>query len=99
MLTWRERTLLMYNASTLALVSETSFSTTTGEGWGITFDGQQLIVSDGSSFLHFWDPHTLPQVKELAPRVQVRVGDGRGAACVHEPPCTCGVPSSRQQIS
>ena len=31
------------------------------EGWGITHDGEQLIVSDGTSILHFWDPTTLEQ--------------------------------------
>jgi glutaminyl-peptide cyclotransferase len=29
-----------------------------GEGWGLTSDGQRLIVSDGSSYLTFIDPAT-----------------------------------------
>jgi glutamine cyclotransferase len=32
------------------------FETTRNEGWGLTHDGECLIASDGSEFLHFWDP-------------------------------------------
>jgi len=38
-----------------------------GEGWGITFGNDALIVSDGSAYLRFLDPETLQQEK----RVQV----------------------------
>ena len=30
----------------------------TDEGWGITNDGQRLIVSTGSGILYFYDPST-----------------------------------------
>ena len=32
-----------------------------GEGWGITHDGEHLIVSDGSASLRFLDPETLQE--------------------------------------
>ena len=30
------------------------FSTLSGEGWGMTFDGHHLVVSDGSASIAFW---------------------------------------------
>ena len=45
----------VYNRSTLAL--EETF-TYTGEGWGLTQDGQRLIMSDGTAVLRFLDPVT-----------------------------------------
>jgi len=57
-ITWKTRQGFIYNASTLETISEYTFTTTTNEGWGITFDPRDrtLIVSDGSEYLHFWDP-------------------------------------------
>jgi len=36
-------------------------------GWGITQDpiSNELIVSDGTEFLHFWDPETLEEKRRL----------------------------------
>jgi glutamine cyclotransferase len=41
-----------------------------GEGWGLTYDGTRLIMSDGTPSLRFLDPVTL---KETG-RLEVRVG-------------------------
>ena len=41
------------------------FSTKTGQGWGITTDGESLIVSDGSEFLFFWDPDTMKETRRV----------------------------------
>ncbi|MCX5800837.1 MAG: glutaminyl-peptide cyclotransferase [Candidatus Eisenbacteria bacterium] len=35
------------------------------QGWGITYDGARLIMSDGTSMLRFWDPITLEQVDSI----------------------------------
>ena len=37
------------------------------EGWGITYDAEndELIMSDGSQFLHFWDPETMQQKRKI----------------------------------
>jgi glutaminyl-peptide cyclotransferase len=67
-LTWKEGTLFVYDAATLELLAQQPFSTYLNEGWGITHDTRHLIVSDGSSYLFFWDPVTMQEVK----RVQVR---------------------------
>ena len=33
-----------------------------GDGWGLTHDGRRLIMSDGSSSLHFRDPETFVEL-------------------------------------
>ena len=55
-LTWKNGVGLIYDAQSLAPAGQFQYG---GEGWGITHDGQQLIVSDGTSVLQFWDPTTL----------------------------------------
>jgi glutamine cyclotransferase len=35
-------------------IKDMRFSTLSGEGWGMTFDGHHLIVSDGSASIAFW---------------------------------------------
>ena len=54
-LTWREKKALLYNSDTFELIGEFNYNT---EGWGLTYDGQQLIMSDGSAKLYFRDPNT-----------------------------------------
>jgi glutamine cyclotransferase len=41
-----------------------------GEGWGLTFDGKRLIMSDGSALLQFLDPAT----QKVISRLEVRDG-------------------------
>lgn len=36
-----------------------------GEGWGITHNNEYLIVSDGSSYLRFFDTESLSEVKRI----------------------------------
>lgn len=54
-LTWREKVVLVYSAKDFKKIKEFPLNT---EGWGITNDGKNLIVSDGSSNLYFYDPAT-----------------------------------------
>jgi glutamine cyclotransferase len=35
------------------------------EGWGLTEDGKSLILSDGSSTLHFLDPETFHELRKI----------------------------------
>jgi glutamine cyclotransferase len=79
-LTWRSRTGYTMDPMSLALEDNFTFITTTGEGWGITSDGESLIVSDGSEFLHFWDPETHTMTR----RVQVHNKAGRGLIRMNE---------------
>ena len=50
LLTWNERTMLVLRADTLAVVRELSYTTYSGEGWGLAYEPtrHRLVVSDGS---------------------------------------------------
>jgi glutamine cyclotransferase len=52
-LTWTSQTGFVYDVSSFQLVGEFSYA---GEGWGLTYDGRQLIMSDGTGRLRFVDP-------------------------------------------
>lgn len=54
-LTWKEKTGLVYDKNSFKLLRRFSYPT---EGWGLTYDGKHLIMSDGSSILYFLDPRT-----------------------------------------
>jgi glutaminyl-peptide cyclotransferase len=66
-LTWQSEMGFLYDRATFKRKGTFNYR---GEGWGLTHDGQRLIMSDGSAFLRFLDPATL---KELS-RVQVKDG-------------------------
>jgi glutamine cyclotransferase len=55
MLTWKERTLLIFSTKDLMYLGSCSYSTYNGEGWGLTFNGQHLIASDGSDHLTYFE--------------------------------------------
>ncbi|MHC5077023.1 MAG: glutaminyl-peptide cyclotransferase [Planctomycetota bacterium] len=61
-LTWRGKMGLVYDRNNFNLLKTFSYPT---EGWGITHDGQSLIMSDGSSKLHFLDPETFEETGTL----------------------------------
>ena len=54
-LTWNEQTAFVYDLATFERRGELPYS---GPGWGLCFDGQRLILSDGSNRLSFRDPAT-----------------------------------------
>jgi glutamine cyclotransferase len=54
-LTWKENTGFVYDKNTFDLLETFTYS---NEGWGITHDGRQFIMSDGSSKLYFLNPQT-----------------------------------------
>lgn len=70
-LTWRERTAIEYDLASLQPTGRTFRYS--GEGWGLTHDGQHLIMSDGTSVLRFLDPESGQVVR----RVPVRSGRQR----------------------
>ena len=61
-LTWQSYTGFVYDKSTFQLLEEFYYST---EGWGITNNGKELIVSDGTSSLFFLDPVTFEKTREV----------------------------------
>ncbi len=54
-LTWRNHVGFVYDKDTFALLSN---FTVASEGWGLTYDGSRLILSDGSARLYFLYPST-----------------------------------------
>jgi glutaminyl-peptide cyclotransferase len=69
-LTWQSHLGFVYDKETFGLVGNFTYST---EGWGLTYDGNRLIMSDGSSNLYFLDPVSFQKVG------QVSVQDGNTA--------------------
>ena len=61
-LTWQHGTAFVYDTFTFA---ERNRFTYRGEGWGLTFDGRQLAMSDGSDELTFRDPQTFDEQRRL----------------------------------
>jgi len=58
-LTWKSGQGFVYNKDNFELLREFTYPT---EGWGITHDGERLIMSDGSNTLYFWNPETLEEI-------------------------------------
>ncbi|KFF02116.1 glutaminyl-peptide cyclotransferase [Chryseobacterium luteum] len=54
-LTWQSKKGYIYDKSSLKLLSEFVYPNVLGEGWGLTYDGKNLIASDGSKLLYFLD--------------------------------------------
>ncbi|HZG99869.1 MAG TPA: glutaminyl-peptide cyclotransferase, partial [Flavisolibacter sp.] len=52
-LTWQNQKVLVYTAKDFKKIKEFPLST---EGWGITNNGKELIATDGSSNLYFYEP-------------------------------------------
>ena len=54
-LTWREHVGFVYDMNSFNILRNFTYPT---EGWGLTYDGSRLIMSDGSDNLYFIDPVT-----------------------------------------
>lgn len=67
-LTWVSKTGFVYDQETFQQLATFSYPT---QGWGITHNGQDLIMSDGSSTLYFLNPDTFKQTR----RIQVKDDD------------------------
>ncbi len=61
-LTWREGICFVYSGDMKTKLTEFRYN---GEGWGLTFDGKSLIMSDGSSRLSFIDPNTFIETRHI----------------------------------
>ncbi len=54
-LTYRNKIGFVYDKNTLKKISEFPLPNIIGEGWGLTYDGKNLIATDGSKNLYFLD--------------------------------------------
>jgi glutamine cyclotransferase len=62
-LTYTTQIGFIYDAKTFKQLGRFSFENK--EGWGLTTDGKNIIMSDGTNILSYWDPATLKTVKTL----------------------------------
>ncbi|HEV7903530.1 MAG TPA: glutaminyl-peptide cyclotransferase [Pyrinomonadaceae bacterium] len=69
-LTWQEQKGFIYDPATFQQQGEFAYK---GEGWGLTHDGQSLIMSDGTNKIRFLDPQTLQTTRTIS------ISDGAGA--------------------
>jgi glutaminyl-peptide cyclotransferase len=67
-LTWVDKIGFIYDQKTFQQLATFSYST---QGWGITHNDQDLIMSDGSNTLYFLNPDTFEETK----RIQVKDQD------------------------
>lgn len=62
-LTWQHQLGFVYDALTFEKTGQFNY---TGEGWGLTNDGQSLILSDGSNRIRFLDPENFQVQRTIA---------------------------------
>jgi len=63
MLTWKSEKALVFDINSFDLISNFSYS---GEGWGLCFDGNYLVMSNGTSELSIRDPVDFSIISTLA---------------------------------
>ena len=61
-LTWQSHTAFVYDRATFELRRQYSYA---GEGWGLTHDGTDLIMSDGTNQLRVIDPATFVEKRRI----------------------------------
>ena len=63
-LTYKNQIGFIYDAKTVKKIGQ--FTYTNKEGWGLTTDGTNIIMSDGTNNLTYLDPNTLNVIKTLS---------------------------------
>jgi len=61
-LSWESHVGFVYDKASLKRLRTFNYPT---EGWGLAFDGQRLVMSDGSSTLFFLDPKTQKPLRSI----------------------------------
>lgn len=62
-ITWREHKAFVYDLNDFKLLKEFTYP---GEGWGLTHDDTNLIMSDGTHVIRFLNPETFETVRTIA---------------------------------
>ena len=70
-LTWREQVAFVYQKSDFKLLKRIKYNIR--EGWGLTYDGVHLLMTDGSATLYFLDRDHLTEIR------RIEVCDNNGA--------------------
>ena len=66
-LTWQSGEALVYDHFSFAEIQRHRYE---GEGWGLCYDGRELVMSDGSSALAFRDPETFEVRRSVTVRLR-----------------------------
>jgi len=61
-LTWQSQTGFVYDKSSFQVLRSFDYP---GEGWGLTNDGKQIYMSDGSADIRVWDSSTLKEIRRI----------------------------------
>jgi len=61
-LTWQARKGFVYDRFSFSLLRTFEYA---GEGWGLTHDRSQLIMSDGTAYLRFLDPKSFRETRRI----------------------------------
>jgi glutamine cyclotransferase len=64
-LTWQNGVVVVYDLETFEVDRTMQYE---GEGWGLTHDGRELIMSDGSATIRFRNPETFAVTREIEVR-------------------------------
>ena len=64
-LTWRSQVGFVYDRKSFRLIHQFTYPT---EGWGLTYDGRRLVLSDGTATLRFLDPLSYEVLGSIAVR-------------------------------
>jgi glutaminyl-peptide cyclotransferase len=62
-LTWKEQVCFVYSADELKLQRQIAYPI--AEGWGLTYNGKEFIMSDGSSTLYFLNPASFKETHRI----------------------------------
>ena len=61
-ITWLSKLGFIFDKDTFELIGSFQYPT---EGWGITSDNRNIIMSDGTAVIYFLDPRTFTQVRRI----------------------------------
>ncbi len=62
-LTYKNQLGFIYDSKSFKQIGTFTFANK--EGWGMTSDGESIIMSDGTNFITYWDPDSLKEIKKL----------------------------------
>jgi glutaminyl-peptide cyclotransferase len=61
-LTWQSHIGFVYSLADFRLLRQFSYP---GEGWGVTTDGRELFMSDGTAEIRVWEPATFAEKRRI----------------------------------
>lgn len=64
-LTWHHKKGFIYDKGSLQKLGEFSYPNRIKEGWGLTYDGEHLIISDGTKNIYFVSPENTQNIVKI----------------------------------